>query len=969
MKGRVWWAGLGRAFVISRRVALGVAAFLALRAWIILDQATWLPGSIQNMLAALIFFSIFPLAWVLGAFGGILGWRLGRRQDRPEFGATAGVFGFLASLILVVRLLVWLNRPGRGPGIWGVLLLLVPLFGPWVVVRWLGQPLLWTWSALQAKLLELGDLLGQRLVIERPFRFDARGLALGLLGGLIATGAALAGLFRVTEAAALAQRIQLRNEPIRTAVGPIELSRLLGEGLHPRSVAGSPRGIVVLHIDEWTEAKLLRESSQAAVHARLLRKLASWQSGPVILSISPTALTTAAAPATSPHGGQGVRQAPGARPKSASGQSPRKPARRGPPGRRRPLGRPGQALGVNRSPGAGETGARQRARMGAEIFTPASAPLDAAALAREQNDLPELVRAVRATRQTILCALPAQRLPSAVEQQLARYLWSGVREVVPVPNVTALPEIEKLAAAGKSIGSAEFAPFSFRQVQTLRILDRHSRWALPLLLASGGDRSRVSPRPSPGLTGTLQVGGRALPLAAPGRLLINPYGSQPGAVFPTVSYSDLLNDVPIYDRGSGRRIPPARFFRGQIVFLDALYQPSYDTPVGSFRATELLAMATDNVLRQNVLAPPTARTELLLLLIWGALAGHLAIGRSPLAAALRVTMLACFYWLMAAVLFVPGLWLPVVSVTTAMVLAYLLTLQFVMTSDARALDRQRGENARFEQEVIISRAIQTSLLPPGHLRAGEFEIVSRSDPAREVGGDFYNTFPLTAAAAGPPEVEASLSPLGADTGRIGVVLGDVSGKGVQGAMYMTVATTLLEARADADSAPEAVLAVANVHLHPKIHRLRMFVTAFYGVLEVATGRLEYASAGQVRPVLLRAGTKPSYLTAQGMPLGSLRHARYERQSVLLAPGDTLVLASDGFTEARDARGRALGYDGFLEIVARAAGGSPSDCLVRVFEEVSRFSGPAGAQVGSTKLLILRGGAGVPPGAGARPHRK
>src|SRR5437867_2069998 len=103
MKRRGRLTGLGRVFVVSRRLALALAALLALRAWIILDQGTWLPGSVQNLLAGLLFFSIFPLAWALGAFGGTLGWFAGRRQDRAEFGATAGVFGFWAGLAAGVR--------------------------------------------------------------------------------------------------------------------------------------------------------------------------------------------------------------------------------------------------------------------------------------------------------------------------------------------------------------------------------------------------------------------------------------------------------------------------------------------------------------------------------------------------------------------------------------------------------------------------------------------------------------------------------------------------------------------------------------------------------------------------------------------------------------------------------------------------------------------------------------------------
>jgi phosphoserine phosphatase RsbU/P len=302
------------------------------------------------------------------------------------------------------------------------------------------------------------------------------------------------------------------------------------------------------------------------------------------------------------------------------------------------------------------------------------------------------------------------------------------------------------------------------------------------------------------------------------------------------------------------------------------------------------------------------------------------------------------------VLFIwPGAWLPVVPVTAAIGLAYLLVVQFVFTADEMELERQRHQQAQFEQEVAIGRAIQTSLLPSGHLSAGRFEIASRSIPAREVGGDFYNFFPLSEASP-PPEAAATPS-APPDPLAIGIVLGDVSGKGVQGAMYMTVTTTLLEAWATRDVAPEAVLAGANTHLYPKIHGLRMFVTVFYGVLDVAAGRLEFASAGQVPPVLAASAGPPRYESCRGTPLGALRDSRYEPQSVVLAPGDTLILASDGFVEARTPAGKVLGYEGFLDMVSRHIGGEPSICLEGMFNDIQRFSGGAEEQDDRTLVVI------------------
>ena len=551
------------------------------------------------------------------------------------------------------------------------------------------------------------------------------------------------------------------------------------------------------------------------------------------------------------------------------------------------------------------------------------------------QDLPLLAQSLREHTRGFVCLMPLSPFPRPVAEWLRQSIWGAA----PVPRLVPLPLLAPLLNAGRPVGSAEFEPFGVAQVPSLRLTDAQDRWALPLLLATGADPHLVSPPPSPQLTGTLAIRGRMLRLAAPGRFLVNVYGSQPGAIFPHVSYSAVLNGEPLYDRRLGRWVPARQFFRDRIVFLDTLNQPSYDTPVGTFQATELLAMATDNLLTMDVLAPLPPRAQLLLLICCSALAGHLAIGRSPLMGAVRMTLLLVFYWLVAAVLFIwPGAWLPIVSVTVAIGLAYLLVAQFVFTADEMELERQRHQQAQFEQEVDIGRAIQTSLLPPGHLAAGAFEMVSRSVPAREVGGDFYNLFPLSESsqprecspAAGAPAPRT-------DQPAIGIVLGDVSGKGVQGAMYMTVTTTLLEARAARGVAPEAVLAGANAHLYPKIHGLRMFVTVFYGILDVGAGKLEFASAGQVPPVLAPSAEPPRYAACRGTPLGALRNSRYQRQSLVLAPGDTLLLASDGFVEARAPGGKVLGYDGFLDMVGRHVKKAPSRCLTDIFKERSSSS--------------------------------
>jgi serine phosphatase RsbU (regulator of sigma subunit) len=211
----------------------------------------------------------------------------------------------------------------------------------------------------------------------------------------------------------------------------------------------------------------------------------------------------------------------------------------------------------------------------------------------------------------------------------------------------------------------------------------------------------------------------------------------------------------------------------------------------------------------------------------------------------------------------------------------------------------------------IGREIQTSLLPGDRFDLGPFRLLARSEPALEVGGDLYNVFQINAR-------------------KWAVVLGDVSGKGIRGAMYMTVATTLLEARAEHGVTPAAALADANRRLYPKIHRARMFVSLLYGALDLQDRTLTFSNAGQSPPIYLPRNGEPEFLRVPGLPLGALQDTQYQQGVLRFEPGDLLLLYSDGFIEARDEEGRALGYSGLLRLVAEAPSRDDEELLEHLF---------------------------------------
>jgi serine phosphatase RsbU (regulator of sigma subunit) len=241
--------------------------------------------------------------------------------------------------------------------------------------------------------------------------------------------------------------------------------------------------------------------------------------------------------------------------------------------------------------------------------------------------------------------------------------------------------------------------------------------------------------------------------------------------------------------------------------------------------------------------------------------------------------------------------------------------------NARAIEKLQALNNELieanQRITSIGREIQTSLLPGDRFDLGPFRLLARSEPAQEVGGDLYNVFPISAR-------------------QHAVVLGDVSGKGIQGAMYMTVATTLLEARAEHGVTPAAALADANRRLYPKIHRARMFVSLLYGALDLQERTLTFSNAGQCPPIYRPKGGEPQLVRIPGLPLGAMQEAQYQQGVLRLQPGDCLVMYSDGFIEARTAAGEPLGYDGLLRLVAEAPHRSEGELLDYLFETTMAY---------------------------------
>jgi serine phosphatase RsbU (regulator of sigma subunit)/anti-sigma regulatory factor (Ser/Thr protein kinase) len=206
--------------------------------------------------------------------------------------------------------------------------------------------------------------------------------------------------------------------------------------------------------------------------------------------------------------------------------------------------------------------------------------------------------------------------------------------------------------------------------------------------------------------------------------------------------------------------------------------------------------------------------------------------------------------------------------------------QLVMEQQAQAL-----ENERIEQELRTARFIQQALLPKGVPELYGWQIATYYQPAREVGGDFYD-FHLMA------------------DGRTSILIGDVTGKGIPAALFMTTTCTMLRSVAKEISTPGEILAHVNELLYSNIPE-GMFVTCFYAILDPGSGELCYANAGHDLPYRNCKGQADEVL-ATGMPLGLMPGMRYEEKVVTITQGETLLFYSDGLVEAHNPRREIFG---------------------------------------------------------------
>ena len=247
------------------------------------------------------------------------------------------------------------------------------------------------------------------------------------------------------------------------------------------------------------------------------------------------------------------------------------------------------------------------------------------------------------------------------------------------------------------------------------------------------------------------------------------------------------------------------------------------------------------------------------------------------------------------------------------------TLQHI--EEWREALKSRDHLVALQNELDVASKMQQSILPTTFPSGPHYRTFGTMQPARNVGGDFFDVIRL-------------------ENGRIGLAIADVSDKGVPAALFMMSSRTLLKGAAIGLDGPGAVLSDVN-NLLLEGNETGMFVTMLYAIYDPLTGELTYADGGHDPPLVVHADGASALLPLTGgIALGVMPDIQYRQETVQVAPGDTVVLYTDGVTEAMNSHGDQFGIDGLREIFGSPPPTDPKEAGLEVMKAVNDFTGDA-----------------------------
>jgi sigma-B regulation protein RsbU (phosphoserine phosphatase) len=253
----------------------------------------------------------------------------------------------------------------------------------------------------------------------------------------------------------------------------------------------------------------------------------------------------------------------------------------------------------------------------------------------------------------------------------------------------------------------------------------------------------------------------------------------------------------------------------------------------------------------------------------------------------------------------------------------------IAIENARLYEEIERQERRLERDLALARELQGRLLPQTSPHLAHLDVAAKFVPARTIGGDLYDFIPYSMS-------------------RLGIVIGDVSGKGAPAAIYAALVSGIIRSHAPIEPAPAEMLSAVNLSLAERRIEAQ-FVSIIYAVWDDAHRTLTVSNSGLPRPIYMHAG-KAEVIEATGLPLGLFDEAEYDEFEFRMKPGDMFVLFSDGILDARNRRGELFGRGRVEKIVAESGGNSAASVVDTLFKAVAEHS--AGVETFDDQTVVV-----------------
>ncbi|MFH1848011.1 MAG: CHASE2 domain-containing protein [Candidatus Omnitrophota bacterium] len=429
--------------------------------------------------------------------------------------------------------------------------------------------------------------------------------------------------------------------------------------------------------------------------------------------------------------------------------------------------------------------------------------------------------------------------------------------------------------------------------------------------------------------GYVRIGDRLrIPVDPGGNLLLN-FAGKWGKVFEHYSYLDILAAYNDIRKGVKPRLD-LEVLKNKVCFVGLTAAGTHElgpTPVEKlYPMMGIHANLFNNIRNNGYLRRLSRLWNLMFLIIISALFLRAILKVRPLSGLfLAAASVLAVFMISVGMFAVAGLWIDVVVPVLALFSIYSGTTLYRYLSEIR-------HRLQVERELAIAKSIQQSFLPEAPPRTKGLDIAATLITAREVGGDLYDF------------VEADK--------KTGVMVGDVSGKGVPAALFMARTMTLFKIFSKEGRSPAMVLKKINDELTGD-YRSGLFVTLLYGLFDSAKKNFIFSNAGHLPAIIVRAkGSGMEVIEhREGMAAGIMEEANFSDKTIELSRGDMVVLYTDGVTEAMDAKRREFGMDALKEALRSSGDGTSQDTLDRLLRAIRSFQGRADQHDDITAVVI------------------